>query len=573
MVGQTLRSISARANEKGLEMVFNVEQNVPDSLIGDPGRLRQILINLAGNAVKFSNRGDISILVTLAEESSEDVLLKFDIIDNGIGIAPEHQGRIFQAFEQGDSSTTKHFGGTGLGLAISKRLVNLMGGEITVTSSPGKGSCFSFTALLDKQENPPGITTLVETLEGISALVVDDNSINRQMLEGFLSRWKMVVYLATDADEALTTLEKMREAGSLPRLILTDVHMPDMDGWELIWQLRQIEAYNSIQAVIMPSAGVRGDASRCKELRIEGYLTKPVVMEELYDTLIAVVSTLKIDDPALVTRYSVKERLSGCSVLVVDDVEINREVLSIALQKQGHQVTITKNGLEAVDKFRSCRFDIIYMDMQMPVLNGYDAVRQIRTIEKERSSARTPIVAMTAYAMQGDREKCLAADMDAYLSKPARPSEILDILNKLVLGRAVIISPTDTSAGNEPCKESPQETSESDEGVPVFARNELLERLGGREELLGRFTDMFTGNVAGYMESLVSAIESGDRDQVRIQAHTIKGAAANIAARRVRETATAMEAHAREGRFAEASGLLQRLKDEIDEFNSETSVK
>ncbi len=557
MIGQTLRSLSTRAVEKGLEIVFNVESNVPDALTGDPGRLRQVLINLAGNAVKFTDRGAISIIISLAEESPDGVLLKFDVLDDGIGITPEQQERIFEAFEQGDASTTKQFGGTGLGLSISKRLVTLMGGDISVSSTPGQGSCFSFTARFALQPDTAGESSPVENLKGICALVVDDNSINRQMLSGFLSRWHITVQMASDATEAMELLDRMRLQGALPRVILSDVHMPGIDGWELSARLRQNREYDAIKILIMPSAGKRGDAGRCRELRIDGYLTKPIVMEELHDTLAAIISgRQQRTDP--ITRHSIRENQTRCSILVVDDVEINRELLRATLEKHGHRITMAENGREAVDRFSQGTFDIVFMDMQMPVMDGYGAVREIRALEQSRNTPRTPIVAMTAYAMQGDREKCLAADMDAYLSKPARSAEILGTIAKMVPGIDEL-SPADQVPPAVPA-------APSGEFLPVFDRIELLERLGGREDMLGRFTEMFIRNAGDYMGLLESALADGDLEQVRIQSHTIKGAAANISARRMRETAAAMEADARAGRRDREAELLNQLKDELREF-------
>ncbi|MBV5340181.1 MAG: response regulator [Deltaproteobacteria bacterium] len=564
MVGQTLRTLSARANQKGLEIVFNVEQNVPDALIGDPGRLRQVLINLVGNAVKFTETGDIRVIISVIEESLEGVFLRFDVIDNGIGIAAEQQGRIFEAFEQGDASTTKTFGGTGLGLAISKRLVTLMGGDISVTSTPGEGSCFSFTVSVSLQMTAASETALTKSLAGVSALVVDDNTINCQMLNGFLSRWRMKVQIASGADQALAALARMRKEGSLPRLLLTDVQMPGMDGWELVQQIRREKAYDDIQILIMPSAGMRGDAARCKELRIGGYLTKPVILEELHDALAAVLGGYDINNAELVTRHSVREQRSRCTILVVDDVEVNRELLRLTLEKQGHRITMANNGQEAVEQFSHTVFDAIFMDMQMPVLDGYEAVREIRTRELTQNLARTPIVAMTAYALLGDREKCLDAGMDGYLSKPARPAEILAMLNKMVPDSVVKNNPNQALSTTLPIPEN------SEEGVAVFDRHSLLERLGGQEAMLKIFFDMFDKNVTGYLELLMAAFEQGDLEQVRIQAHTIKGAAGNISALRVSKTAAAMENLAREGQLAGAADLLPQLKDEIAAFHHES---
>ncbi len=573
MVGQTLRTLSARANQKGLEIVFNVDQEVPDALLGDPGRLRQILLNLAGNAIKFTDAGDIGIFISQLDHTPQNVQLKFDVMDKGIGITPEQQGRIFEAFEQGDASTTKQFGGTGLGLAISKKLVALMGGEISVTSTPGQGSCFSFTAGFRIQTDACVSTSSTESLEGITVLVIDDNSINRQLLNGFLSRWRMVVTLVSGAEEALAVLAQMKADAGLPRLLLTDIHMPGMDGWHMVELIRRDTAYNNIQIIVMPSAGIRGDAGRCRELRVEGYLTKPVIMEELHDALAAVIGGYELPGTELITRHSVREGQSRCSVLVVDDVEINRELLRITLEKQGHRTTMATNGQEAVEQFSHGTFDIIFMDMQMPVLDGYGAVRDIRAIERERGMQRTPVIAMTAYAMQGDREKCLEADMDAYLSKPARAADIVATLNQLVPEKNPLHLPSHCDGDTGPKTDSePQAVSPVDEqSVPVFAREELLERLGGREDMIARFIEMFTGHVTGYMKSLQTAIEQNDDEQIRIQAHTIKGAAGNISAKRIRETAASMEALVREGNPGGAAALFPQLENDIISFQNEIS--
>ncbi|MDD2364689.1 MAG: response regulator [Desulfuromonadaceae bacterium] len=566
MIGQTLRTLSSRANQKGLEIVFNVEQDVPDGLIGDPGRLRQIIINLTGNALKFSDMGEISVVVSLISASPESAVVRFEVNDKGIGISPEQQTRIFEAFEQADISTTKQFGGTGLGLAISKRLVSLMGGEISVTSSLGEGSCFSFTAKFALQQNISATTAPdAKLLEGISLLAVDNNAINLQLLSGFLSRWNIPVLLASSAGEAIAVLNQMLANGKLPTLLLTDVNMPVMDGWELSAKVRQNSDFDNMQILIMPSAGMRGDANRCRELGISGYLTKPIVMEELYDTLIAILSgNTKHSD--LVTRHTVREQHSSYDIMVVDDVEINRELLRVTLEKRGHRIKTAENGQEAVELFSEGKFDLIFMDMQMPVLDGYAAVRKIRELEKERELPGIPIIAMTAYALQGDREKCLAAGMDAYLSKPAKQAEILSTISKLMQNNEHILHDSRIAAQNPP----EPEKSNSEETLPVFDREEFLERIGGRVEMLPKFLGMFFKNVAGYMEKLHSAKDSADVEKFRIQAHTIKGAAGNISAKQMRATAAAMELLTREGKFEEAAKMTPLLEEDLDRFREET---
>jgi len=563
MVGQSLRAVSLRAAQKGLEVAFNAESAVPDALLGDPGRLRQVLINLVGNAVKFTDQGVIEVVVSLVQESQDDVLLLFQVTDQGIGIPYEAQQRIFEAFEQGDASTTKLFGGTGLGLAISKQLASLMGGTITVQSEPGVGSSFGFTARLRFQAGVPRDAGADLELSGTSALVVDDVEINRRMFDGALSRWGMSVSLARDGAGALEQLALMAQKSGLPRLLLTDVNMPGMDGWELARRVRMLPAYDGIQIVIMPSAGVRGDALRCQELRIAGYLTKPVVHAELHDAMVGVLNgSGKGHEP--VTRHSIREDRSRCSALVADDVEINREMVRIILEKRGHRVTMARNGREAVDLFRERRFDIIFMDMQMPVLDGYQATREIRGLEQQLGRV-TPVVAMTAYALQGDRDKCLEAGADAYLAKPARPAEILELLDRLVpeagLGAA---QPEQTREA------APEPAAPAAEAPRVFDVDDLVERLGGNADMVGRFVKMYSVVTAGYLKVLREAVEAGDLEQTRIQAHTIKGASANISAWRMRQAADSLETLSRNGQREGAADLLKSLEQGFSQFARET---
>ena len=569
MVGQSLRAVSLRAAQKGLEVAFNAEPEVPDAVLGDPGRLRQVLINLVGNAVKFTEKGVIEVVVSLVRESEEGVLLLFQVTDQGIGIPHEAQLRIFEAFEQGDASTTKLFGGTGLGLAISQQLACLMGGTISVQSEPGVGSSFGFTALLRLQDGVPRDAGEDLELRGISALVVDDVEINRRMFEGALSRWGMSVRLAQDGAGALEQLALMGQSGALPRLLLTDVHMPSMDGWELARRVRELPAYDQVQIIIMPSAGIRGDALRCAELRIKGYLTKPVVHAELHDAIVAVLNgTGQGHEP--VTRHSIREERARCSALVADDVEINREMVRIILEKQGHRVTMACNGREAVNLYRERRFDIIFMDMQMPVQDGYEATREIRGLERQLGWV-TPVVAMTAYALQGDRDKCLEAGADAYLAKPARPAEILALLDKLV--------PEAAQGAAEPGERQELELQGAPElaalpdpegALKVFDADDLVERLGGHADMVARFVKMFSVVTVGYLKGLREAVEKGDLEQTRIQAHTIKGASANISAWRICEIADALETLSRDGQREGAADLLKKLEMGYAQFARET---
>ncbi|MEI6214483.1 MAG: response regulator [Desulfuromonadales bacterium] len=565
MIGQTLRTLSAPAIQKNMEIVFNIDPDVPETLIGDPGRLRQILINLVGNAVKFSDKGDVSVVITAARINTDGtIMLRFCVTDQGIGISPDQQQRIFEAFEQGDASTTKQFGGTGLGLAISKRLVNIMNGEISVTSVPGQGSSFIFTACLRVDETPVVELPGTVSLDGVSTLVVDDNSINRQMLCGFLTNWKMSVHDAQNSESALELLNNMFDAGTLPRLLLTDINMPGMDGWELVQRIRSEPKYDAVQIMIMPSSGMRGDALRCKELHVGGYLTKPVVMDELHAALVAVVEGREVNATELVTRHTVRESQLHHSVLVVDDVEINRELLKITLEKQGHRITMAENGQDALTLFLSEKFDIIFMDVQMPVMDGYEAVRQIRIIENDRKSARVPIVAMTAYALQGDRDKCIAAGMDTYLSKPVRPSEVIAVIKQLSVHIDDLTPHRVVTTGNHNIE---IDDSSIDAPLSIFDRQALLDRLGGREEKVVTFLKMFFNNIDKYFKALEHASCNRNAEQIRIQAHAIKGSAANIAASKICQTSTSIENHALNGEVEEAIALIPLLRSNIEEFN------
>ncbi|MCM0082843.1 response regulator [Geomonas sp. Red32] len=579
MLGQTLRSVSARASQKGLEVVFYADPDVPDALVGDSLRLRQVLINLVGNAVKFAERGIVKILVDVEENRADAVLLRFQVVDQGVGIAPDLQNKIFDAFEQGDASTTKRFGGTGLGLAICRRLVNLMGGEISVTSEPGTGSCFTFTTLVklhgEPLLEPPGR----DLLQGVPVLVVDDLSINRDLLTAFLTRWGMTVTAAEGTEAALAALQRMREESALPRLLLTDLRMPNADGWELAQKVREDKAYDGISIVIMPSAGTRGDARRCRELKIQGYLPKPVIHEELREAIVSVLMGAAASGAASAADPASQEGRTGLRVLVADDVDINREIVRVIVERQGHRVTEVCDGQQAVDACRARSFDIVFMDMQMPVLDGYGAIRALRSL-----GVKTPVVAMTAYALKGDREKCLLAGADDYLSKPARPAELLSVLKKMVP------DPGDGAASAAPAAGRTSVTQEvtalesvsaveaaEGEAAPqplaVFDRAELVERLGGAEEMVETFLGMFKGSASSHLEALREAVGEGDPVKVRGQAHAIKGAAANISAAKIRSLAASIEAKGKDGELSGVPELLAELETSFAEFVAETESK
>jgi len=569
MLGQTLRTLSVRAAQKGLELVFQVDPDLPDTLVGDPGWLRQVLLNLTGNAVKFTDQGEVELLVSKQQElPGKELLLRFEVRDRGIGISPEHQQRIFAPFEQADLSTTKKYGGTGLGLAISSRLVQLMGGEIGLESVAGQGSTFWFTLRCQVQEQPQHEAQQTGTLSGCLALVVDDIAINRQLLERFLTSWGMDVLTAGSAEEALLLLEYARSKRPV-QLLLTDLQMPGCDGWGLVEQIRNDQRYDELKLVLLPSAGKRGDARRCRELKVNGYLTKPVIHSELYEALKAIIHGKEQPGSSPVTRHHVREAQGSCSILLVDDVEINRELARIILEKRGHRVVLAANGLEAVDAARKERFDLVFMDIQMPLMDGFEATNEIRSFELSQGLQPVPVIAMTAYALQGDRDRCLAAGMDGYIAKPIKEDDLCRVIERMAFGRSgqeLLQVVTEQPQTVLPAEQEP-------DLYPVFDRQALLTRLGGNEALIQKFVSMFFESADEHMTQLRQAARAGDAEQLRAKAHALKGSAGNVGACALSMAAAELETAARELQQTEQPELLSRLEEQFVLFEQATGKR
>lgn len=421
-LAEPLKGLAIQASQKGLELVCHLSPDVPMTLLGDPGRLCQIIVNLVGNALKFTDHGEILLNVELESRTESEITLHFSVIDTGIGIPVEKQARIFDAFTQADGKTTRQFGGTGLGLTISSRLVEMFAGRLWVESEPGRGSAFHFTAefgaATDHAPSPKPVR-----LQGVPVLVVDDNSTNRRILQETLSRWGMDVTLANSGAAALTEIETVVTSGKLFPLIIVDCNMPFMDGFEFMEHIRRNPKSCDTKAIMLTSAGQRGDAIRCKALSIGGYLTKPVKWTDLFHAIQGVLGTETLDSiPApLLTRHSLRE--TSRRILLVEDNQVNQRVAVRLLEKHGHAVVVANNGREAVEAFDRDRFELILMDVQMPEMDGFEATARIREREKGKSE-HVRIIALTAHAMTGDRERCLAAGMDAYLSKPIEPDEL-----------------------------------------------------------------------------------------------------------------------------------------------------
>ena len=429
-VEAALKTVAVRADEKGLELLCEIAPEVPEIVRGDTGRLRQIVINLVGNAIKFTDAGEVGVKVQVESQEQRDYLLRFTISDTGIGIPADKRDQIFAPFTQADTSTTRKYGGTGLGLTISTRLVNMMGGAIWVDSEVGKGSQFHFTAHLqgaDAKAIKIGTPAPPEILRGVKVLIVDDNRTNRRILEGMMNHWEMKITQTDGGEEALLKLSLALRAGEPYKLVLTDMHMPKMDGFALVEEIRKRPGLSAATIMMLTSAGHRGDAARCQQLGVSAYLLKPIRQSELREAVARVLGAREQDGAIpLITRFSLQDaREPGTSlkILLAEDNLVNQRLAVRLLEKRGHRVVVAADGREALQALSQQTFDLIFMDVQMPEIDGLEATAVIR--EKEKGTGfRQPIIALTAHAMKGDREKCLAAGMDGYLSKPIRPQDL-----------------------------------------------------------------------------------------------------------------------------------------------------
>jgi signal transduction histidine kinase/DNA-binding response OmpR family regulator len=433
----TLKTLAFRADEKGLELLCEIAPEVPEVVRGDSSRLRQVVTNLVGNAIKFTNEGEVAMKVEVESQSGDNRTLQFTVSDTGIGIPREKQALIFDPFSQADTSTTRKYGGTGLGLTISARLVELMGGRIRLESEVGRGTHFFFTVQMKSSEMPSEVGSIApaEVLRGVKVLVVDDNKTNRRILDGMLRRWDMRSTLVEGGEEALAELSAARGAGDQYGLVLTDMHMPKMDGFSLVERIRQRPELATATIMMLTSAGHRGDAERCKKLGVAAYLLKPIRQSELREAIARVLGAREQSGAIpLVTRYSLQDArdpMTVLRILVAEDNAVNQRLVIRMLEKRGHRAVLAVDGRQAVDALNQESFDLVLMDVQMPEMDGLEATAIIREKEK-KSGKHQPIIALTAYAMTGDRERCLSAGMDAYLTKPIRPQELDQILESYV---------------------------------------------------------------------------------------------------------------------------------------------
>jgi PAS domain S-box-containing protein len=548
-LSNTMRALATRADEKGLELTWETLPDLPARLVGDPGRLRQILLNLVGNGIKFTERGEVDLRVQIESQGEDWTTLHFCVTDTGIGIPREKQQRIFEAFMQADSSTTRKYGGTGLGLAISSRLVNLMEGRIWLESESNKGSRFHFTAKfgLVKGSQPQPAPIAEVSLQGTPVLVIDDNATNRRILEAMLKCWSMQPTLVERGHEGLVAMRRAKDMGRTFPLILLDAQMPGMDGFMVVEKLKEDPTLAGSAIMMLTSAGQRGDAARCRALGISAYLVKPIRQSELLEAILLVLGqpSQRKDRPDLVTRHTIREARRKLRILVAEDNAINRELVARLLQKQGHTVMAVTTGREAVDLLDkdAANCDIVLMDVEMPDMDGFQATAIIR--EKEKISGKhIPIIAMTAYAMKGDRERCLAAGMDGYVPKPIRHQDLFDTIQALVM-----------NVPNIPTHAPPEEPS-----VEVLDEALLVSRVDSDPQLLRDLVDLFLEQCPRLVDEIKVALDRKDAKAVERGAHSLKGCTSNLAAKMAAEAALKLERLAHAGDLVRAESVLPELE-------------
>ena len=580
MLDDFTSTMAIQAHKKGLELLCDIHPDVPTRINGDPGRLRQILTNLVGNAIKFSQEGEVSILVDLEEDIHTEVFLRFVVRDTGIGIPKNKIAALFDKFTQADSSTTRQYGGTGLGLAISKQLVAMMGGEIGATSPvkaqeggsvSGPGAEFTFTVKAKKTQKETEESVILspsqDILSGISVLVVDDNATNRCILKTRLSLWGMRVSDVADGPCALQSLYKALEESDPIQLAIIDMQMPGMDGKMLGRVIKSDERLASTKLIMLTSVGMQGDSRTFNEIGFSGYLSKPVKIKELFGVLSLIVQNddqKRVSQSGCINRHTVRESLPDFRhrkwhILLVEDNITNQKVALGILKKLGLKAHAVANGLEAIAALESIHYDLVLMDVQMPEMDGYEATKRIRSHQAHDGQGHThtvstkinpsiPIIAMTAHAMQGDREKCIDAGMNDYISKPVKPPELALKINKWLDHKNDLLY----------AREDPSHILSKNQEEP-WDYDGMLERLVGDSRFLWEVVDHFRKDLPHKIEQLKQAMAKHDLESAQFTTHSIKGSAANVGGKKLLEKAGQMERAIPNGDSRHLETLLKEL--------------
>jgi len=540
VVHATATLLAVRAREKHLELTVDVPPDVPQMVRGDPTRVRQVLMNLIGNAIKFTEEGEVDVSASVIQRDGDRAAVQFRVRDTGIGISQEQLGTIFQEFTQADASMTRRYGGTGLGLAISRRLVALMGGELAVTSEAGQGSEFGF-ALTFPLEAAQAAARATVSLGGRRLLVVDDNETNRRIVRDMLGAEGMAVHEAPRADAGLEALRRAARAGAPYDLAILDAQMPDQDGFELATAVRADRALKATRLLILTSAGQRGDGERCRQLGIQAYLTKPIARADLVEAVGTVLAGTASapGEVDLVTRHSIAESRHALRILLAEDNPVNQQVATAMLLKRGHQVDVVSNGREAVDAVVRGGYDVVLMDIQMPGMDGFEATEKIRALPQGRT---LPIIALTAHALSGERERCLERGMSGYLAKPFKAHDLF----AAVEGRGA--QPADTAAAPSPA-------------VDLAAFRRTMEEAGAAEAVDG-ILETFVATLPQRLEALVTAARGTEAEPLQRAAHAFKSAAGTIGAGHLAALLEDMERAARDGDVAGARDKLEHVRGE-----------
>ncbi len=587
-VEETANMMASRADEKGLDLIVRYPLEVPRHVVGDPGRIRQVLANLISNAIKFTAQGHILINVEAEKQNETEVTLRLNVEDTGIGIAPDKIEHVFGRFNQADTSTTRRYGGTGLGLSISRQLVELMGGQIGATSVLGEGSTFSFTLRLPIQTDAPALALPAAGLSGVRVLIVDDNAVNRRVLHEQLNNWRLRNESCASCDDALEMLRQAHATGDPFQIAILDHQMPNMDGESLGRAIKADATLRDTVLVMLTSLGQKGDAIRLKAVGFAAYLLKPARQSELLGTLVNVWAARNAETASeLVTRHSIAEgqaapettrRWDGTRVLVAEDNIVNQKVATMMLQSFGCRVEVAANGREALKSIEKLPFDIIFMDCEMPEMDGYEATAEIRL--RADAKSRLPIIAVTAKATRGDREFCLQAGMDDYMSKPVKSEDFQAALERWTRpgdeGRGMKDEGESTEAPVEvqqasslhPSSVTPHPSLD----VEVVAR---LRDLAAATDasLLNQIFESFLSDDEARLSTLRDALDRSDAETLRKAAHALKGASANVGARRMADLSQELQALGEAGTVQGAASLVDQLEAEFALVRSEIAAE
>ena len=601
-VEDVLDLLAERANAKNLELTSWVFPNVTTDLLGDPGRFRQVMMNLVGNAIKFTETGEVSVQILIEDEAQDDVVLQVQVIDTGVGVSPEQQAKLFQAFTQADSSTTRKFGGTGLGLAICKQLVEHMDGTIGVISEDGEGSCFWFRVRLDKAHSEQPLCLTDQTLTGIKMCGVDDNETNRMVLYHYAKTWGVEVEVAEGGHQALEMIREGLDNGEPFDVAVLDMNMPKMNGMELVKVIKAHVEFSNLKLVMLTSGGLRGDATLSRQIGFDAYLSKPIRKKDLHACLAMVMGRHNTElegsssSGVVFGSQTETEHVTRTGhILVVDDHIVNQQLAEMMLQRLGHRVDLVSNGLEAIEAIGRTPYDLVLMDCQMPELDGYEATKKIRQAEREKGeesrekqeiretgpqltelpfdaspfshlpSSHIPIVAMTANAMQGDREKCLAAGMDDYISKPMKSEDLAEVLAKWLSsidGLKGMLNP-----------EGEMGTRSDDHSVictqgealePLLSPNLVAEwRMAGGSVFVAKLVSQFVSDAMACVEKIQVALEAKSDIDVLEAAHGLKGMAANMGLTELARIAHQMETLGRAHNLQDGHFVLDSVQAEF----------